>query len=373
MGLTSKKVLLLAVVVAVLLFALTVWLWPRLARRSLPAVLGRVGVLLGTELSLLAAGGLAANLYFGFYSSWADLFGADQDMGVVVEHGDGTKTARQLQLRGTQKVGVQGGHSPRKAGHIHKVQINGAITGMAAPAYVYLPPQYFQPEYAGRKFPAALVLTGFPGTAENLISRMQYPQTATRRIEAGTMRPTVLIMMRPTVAPPRDTECVDVPGGPQAETFFTKDLRKAITSHYRVGRQARSWGVIGNSTGGYCALKMTMRHPGAFSAGAGLSATYKAPQDRSTGDLFGGSKRLEQENNLMWRLDNRPMPPVSLLLASSRRGESNYKDTRDVIAKAEPPLKVSSMILDSGGHNFNTWNREVPPALEWLANHLSAP
>ncbi|MGP4001831.1 alpha/beta hydrolase [Streptomyces sp. 8N706] len=371
MGLTSKKVLLLAVVVAVLVFAMTIWLWPRLARRSVPSVLGRVGILLGTQLSLLAAGGLAANLYFGFYSSWADLFGTGQDMGVVVNHGrDGV---RPVQVRGAHRVGGPGGGSPKKAGRIEKVQINGASTRIAATAYVYLPPQYFQPAHTHRKFPAALVLTGFPGTAENLISRLHYPQTAARHIAAGRMPPTVLIMMRPTVAPPRDTECVDVPGGPQSETFFTRDLRRAVASHYRVGEEARSWGVMGNSTGGYCALKMTMRHPRAFSAGAGLSGTYEAPIDASTGDLFAGSKRLEKENDLLWRLDHLPMPPVSLLLATSRRGEGNYQDTLTFVAKAKRPLRVSTLILDSGGHNFTTWNREVPPALDWLTNRLSAP
>lgn len=91
------------------------------------------------------------------------------------------------------------------------------------------------------------------------------------------MQPTVLVMMRPTVAPPRDTECVDIPNGPQTETFFTKDLRADIAGHYRIGREARSWGVIGDSTGGYCALKMAMRHPDAYSSAVALSGAYKAP------------------------------------------------------------------------------------------------
>ncbi|MEV6317303.1 alpha/beta hydrolase-fold protein [Streptomyces sp. NPDC051776] len=371
MGLTSKKVLLLAIVASIALFTLTVWFWPRLGRRGARTVLARIGVLLATQLSILAVGGLTANNYFGFYSSWADLFGTNTDMGIVVDHGNGT--AKRLHVVGSQGVGVPGGGNPRQAGRIDKVQIHGESTGLASPAYVYLPPQYFQKRYAAREFPAAVVLTGFPGTAENLITRLRYPQTATEHIEAGAMKPTILVLMRPTVAPPRDTECVDVPNGPQTESFFTQDVRAAIGSHYRVGAKARSWGVIGNSTGGYCAVKMAMRHPQAFSAAAALSGTYKAPLDPTTGDLFGGSKQLERENDMLWRLDHRPMPPVSVLLASSRKGEHNYKDTLTFISKAKEPMKVSSMILNSGGHNTNTWNREVPPALDWLSNRLSAP
>ncbi|MGK5629645.1 alpha/beta hydrolase [Streptomyces sp. URMC 123] len=370
MGLTSKKVLLLAVIVAVLLFALTIWLWPRLAKRSAPAVLGRIGLLLATQLSILAAGGLAANFYFGFYSSWADLFGADDKMGVVVDHSAGP--AKQVTVVKTQSVGVPGGGNPKVGGRIEKVQITGDSTRIAVPAYVYLPPQYFQPEHADKKFPAAVVLTGYPGTAENLISRLKYPQTATEHIRAGSMRPTVLVLMRPTVAPPRDTECVDVPGGPQAETFFTKDLRKAISTHYRVGDKAANWGVMGNSTGGYCAVKMTMRNPDAFSVGVGLSNSYRAPIDTTTGDLFAGNKKLAQENDMLWRLKNLPSPNVSVLVATSKEGEDNLRDTQKFISTAKHPMRVSSITLDSGGHNFNTWNREVPPALDWLSNRLSA-
>src|SRR5690348_2849227 len=86
MGLTSNKVLALAVLFAVLLFVGTVWLWPRLALRNWRAVSGRVGLLFGTQLALFASVGLAANQAFGFYASWADLFGQEKEQGVVVNH-----------------------------------------------------------------------------------------------------------------------------------------------------------------------------------------------------------------------------------------------------------------------------------------------
>ena len=94
MGLTSNKVLVVAVVLALALFFATVWLWARLARRGWRAVVGRVGLLLVTQVVLFAAVGLAANRSFLFYGSWADLFGQEQDMGVVVDHAAGSKDVR---------------------------------------------------------------------------------------------------------------------------------------------------------------------------------------------------------------------------------------------------------------------------------------
>ncbi|QKV94149.1 prolyl oligopeptidase family serine peptidase [Streptomyces sp. NA02950] len=374
MGLTSNNIVIISVIAAVLLFAATIWLWPRLAGRGVTAVLGRVGMLLATQFTVFAAFGLFANQSFGFYGSWSDLLGNEDEPGVVVNHDTpGTR----VRVTETRHMKVDEGSSPKVAGRIEKVNIQGPVSRIAGPAYIYLPPEYFKPEYAKRRFPAALVLTGYPGTTEALINGLKYPQNAHKLVKSGRMQPTILVMTRPTVAPPRDTECVDVPHGPQAETFFTKDLPKAVSEHYRVGREARNWGVIGNSTGGYCALKMAMRHPDAFSAAVGLSPSYRAPIDATTGDLFGGSTKLERENDLMWRLDHKPAPPVSLLVSSSEHGEKNYKDTMRFVNKVQTlnrrgkPTRISSMILETGGHNFNTWRREVPAALEWLGGRLS--
>ncbi|MET9430542.1 MULTISPECIES: alpha/beta hydrolase-fold protein [unclassified Streptomyces] len=371
MGLTSNKVLALAAVVAVGLFAATVWLWPRLSRRGLRPVLGRVGLLLATQLALFASVGLAANNYFLFYGSWADLFGQEQQMGVVVDHSAGA--ARSVRVVAEQKPeGVPGGGRPAAAGQVQKVLIAGKKSGITSPAYVYLPPEYFQPAYAGKTFPAAVVLTGYPGTAENLLKGLKYPRTAYEQVKSGKMRPMVLVMLRPTVAPPRDTECVDIPGGPQTETFFAEDLPTAVSAAYRVGTQPRNWGFIGNSTGGYCALKIALHHPERYAAGAGLSAYYKAAEDVTTGDLFKGDRRLRDRANLLWSLDHLPQGRSSFLVTTSKQGEGNLKGTREFIAKVKAPARVSSITLDSGGHNFTTWNREIPPALVWLSGRLSA-
>ncbi len=123
MGLTSTKVLVLAVVVAVALFLATVLLWPRLARGGWRSVTGRVGLLLVTQVTLFAAVGLAANRSFLFYGSWADLFGQEQGMGVVVDHAAGSKDVRVV---GTQALDVPGGGRPEVGGQIQKVVVAGS-------------------------------------------------------------------------------------------------------------------------------------------------------------------------------------------------------------------------------------------------------
>ncbi|KOG35417.1 alpha/beta hydrolase [Streptomyces resistomycificus] len=372
MGLTSNTTLLLAVLSAVLLFIGTVWLWPRLARGSWRAVSGRVGLLLATQLTLFLAVGLAANQAFGFYASWADLFGRETDQGVVVDHAKGIGSSGPLQVVGTHGVKDVGGARPQSGGQIQEVAIAGRTTGIATPAYVYLPPEYFQSRYRTRTFPATVVLTGYPGTAKALVEKLRYPRVAAQLARSGRMQPMILVMLRPTVAPPRDTECADVPGGPQTESFFARDLPDAVSTHYRVDERPGSWGVIGNSTGGYCALKLAIHHPEVYAAGAGLSAYYNAPVDPTTGDLFHGDKALRDRANLWWSLRHLPAPDTSLLVTSSKAGETNYKDTLKFIERVKDNgrTRISSIILESGGHNFNTWRREIPAAVQWMGERL---
>ncbi|WP_030674250.1 esterase family protein [Streptomyces rimosus] len=366
MGLTSKKVLLLAVLFAVALFVLTVWLWPRLSKRTWRAVLGRVGLLLATQLSIFALVGLLANSSYLLFGSWGELFGKGQDVASTAPNG------AKVKVLGSEHAGLPGGAEPQAAGRIEKVVLQGGKSKINSPAFVYLPPEYFQAKYAKKRFPVSVVLTGHPGTPQALYKKLDYPQTQHDLVDKNKMQPTIFVMMSPTVVPGRDTECVDVPHGPQVETFFTHDVRHDMASHYRVGTDARNWGVMGDSTGGYCALKMPMRHPEAFSTGVSLSGSYKVPLDAETGDLFGGSKKLERENDLMWRQKNLPAAPVNLLVTSSKQGESNYQDTLKFIRQTKSPGRIASIILDSGGHIFSTWRREIPAALEWMSGHLRA-
>ncbi|KOV76047.1 MULTISPECIES: alpha/beta hydrolase [unclassified Streptomyces] len=373
MGLTSNKVLVLAIVLAVVLFVGTVWLWPRLARPNWRAVSGRIGLLLFTQVILFASVGLAANQAFGFYASWADLFGQETDQGIVVDHSANGSTGGPLQVVSTSDVPGVKATRPETGGQIQKVDIVGRRSHIATPAYVYLPPEYFQPQYRTRTFPAAVVLTGYPGTARALVNKLEYPSTAQRLAKDGRVQPMILVMLRPTVAPPRDTECVDVPGGPQAETFFAKDLPEAVLGHYRAGKRPGSWGVIGDSTGGYCALKLAMHHPDVYAAGGGLSAYYKAPIDPTTGDLFHGDEMLRNRADLFWLLEHEEAPDTSLLVTSSKVGEHNYNATMKFIQQVQATnrTRISSIILGSGGHNFNTWMREIPPTLQWLSGRLT--
>ncbi|WP_405010703.1 alpha/beta hydrolase [Kitasatospora sp. NBC_01539] len=376
MGLTSGTVLAIAVAVAVLILAATVVWWPRLSRPTWAAVLGRITALLTCQLAVLCAIGLVANNYFAFYSSWDDLLGTGDTGPVSVQAAADDRQAPRpvvkAELLGQEQV--QGGNGgPDQVGQVQSVRITGSVSGLATDAYVYLPPQYFQPAYAQRRFPAAVVMTGFPGDAKNLITRLNYPAAALQSVQAGRMRPTVLVLMRPSPAMPADTECEDIPGGAPSETYFTRDVPAVVAASYRVTTSPSGWAVMGNSTGGYCALKMAMRHPEVFPTAVAMSGYYKAAEDATTGDLFRGSAQRRNEADLMWRLQHLPQPRISVLLAGSQAGDGGYRQGTEAFQQAvRAPMTANTAWVPQGGHNFRTWTQLLAPSLEWMSAHLSA-
>ncbi|MFF1303857.1 alpha/beta hydrolase [Streptomyces sp. NPDC058307] len=391
MGLTSETTVYVMVALAAVCVALLVWWWPRFARQGLLQVLGRLVALGTTQVVILAAFACWLNSSYQFFGSWGELFGHVETAPVgVTQAGDygtaGAGTVDGVTVKGAlvqpatdeQLRRVSGLPTGPAAvnGRVESVKVIGRRTGVVDPAFVYLPPQYFQKAYKRQRFPVIVALSGYPGSIFNLAQYLRVSQTAGALQKSGQMQPTIMVMIRPTIAPPRDTECVDVPGGPQTETFLAKDLPDALKSAYRIGHDASAWGVMGYSSGGSCALQLTMRDPHVYTTAAALSPDYKVKDDPTTGNLFGnGPDRTERINghDLMWRLKHLPVPEVSVLVAESKHGERGYPQTQAFIKAVKAPMRVVSIQPGHGSHNFPTWVQEMPPALKWMNQQLTFP
>ncbi|MFJ9119126.1 alpha/beta hydrolase [Streptomyces sp. NPDC102394] len=389
MGLTSETTVYVMALLAAVSVALLVWLWPRLARQGLWQVLGRLAAVGVTQVTIIATFACWLNSSYQFFGSWGELFGNVDTAPVGVtqaagHNGDGTVTGVSVkgplvQPAGAEQLSRVSGLPTGPAavnGRVESVKVIGRRTGVVDPAFVYLPPQYFQKAYHRQRFPVIVALSGYPGSIFNLAQYLRVSQTAGQLQKSGQMQPTIMVMIRPTIAPPRDTECVNVPGGPQTETFLARDLPDALKSTYRVGHDANSWGVMGYSSGASCALQLTMRDPHVYTTAGALSPDYKVKDDPTTGNLFGsGLGRVNRINghDLMWRLKHLPVPQVSVLVADSKHGEKGYAQTLAFIKAVKAPMRVVSILPDQGSHNFPTWTREMPATLKWMNQQLTFP
>ncbi|MFE5871931.1 hypothetical protein ACFQ6V_25265, partial [Streptomyces roseifaciens] len=192
MGLTSQTFLLVLVVIAVAASALVLWLWPRAARKGPLAVVGRIGLLVVTQVSVLAVLLVAANNEYGFYSTWNELLGRASSKQVLQP---GTKDGRRppaLTVQGQESIGLKGARE--KAGQVDRVQIRGPVSGLSMDGYAYLPPEYFQKEHEKEKFPVVVVITGQPGISKNLITQLKVPQAASSAIMKKEIRPTIYLL-----------------------------------------------------------------------------------------------------------------------------------------------------------------------------------
>jgi enterochelin esterase-like enzyme len=418
MGLTSGSLLLLLVVAAIGWIIATVLVWPRLApgggsRARKPGAgrlavrtAGRAGLLLTSQALVLAAFLVWLNSYFAFYGSWSELLGNAVTTKTVKPADPSPKLVRTAPAAGRPTRGLPAavkfygfglgpGHDhpgppphaylpgvrrlarlpgAARYGMLARVQIKGLRTGLVANSgYVYLPPEYFQRAYARDKFPAVLALTGYPGGAKSIIDRLGLASTSARLVSEHHARPVVYVMLNVSPVLPRDTECTNIPAGPQVATFFAVDVPQAIERTFRVSASRSDWGALGYSTGGYCATKLAMLYPGTFSTAVSIAGYYVALKDDTTGNLYGSSQAYRNENDLDWRLRHLPVPPVSVLVTSSKVGESTYQGTLRFLRLIRPPMHAYSYIIPVGGHNFGVWSQELPPTLEWLTTRLGHP
>ncbi|MCA8979709.1 MAG: esterase [Planctomycetes bacterium] len=134
---------------------------------------------------------------------------------------------------------------------------------------VYLPPGWDAP---GASFPVVYLLAGFTGRGQKFLETHPWHKGVALRydelVAAGTAPPAILVM----------PDCFTRMGGSQYvnssymgryEDHLVRELVPFVDQHYptRPGRR----GVMGKSSGGYGAMRLSMRHSEVFGAAASIS------------------------------------------------------------------------------------------------------
>ena len=368
MPLTSTTFFVACVLAAVALPVATLALWSR-TRGPVPVRWAqRLGLIVLCQVTALALVGTAVNNYFYFYSSWSDLLGGSQ-AGTLSSFGAAAPsafpTSRADETRAIVRARKAGDQLPG-GGVVLNQTFVGPRTGLRTPALVYLPPQYFEAQYAHTRFPVVLLFPGYPGNPPIYFTQLPIDRIMQQEVAAGRANPFVVVVVKETPLAPRDTECANVPHGPQVETFLSQEVRAQVEKALRVRTDRQGWAMMGSSTGGFCAVKMVMQHPTEYASAVGLSGYYHALLDRTTGALYGGSRRLRHENDVLWRLAHLPAPAVNVLATISAQ-ERTYPQTVARMRAAKPPLRLSTIVSPTGGHNPHTYGAVLPQAVDWVS------
>ena len=367
MGLTSSTFLWFCIGLAVLAPVATVLLWPRAGGPRLVRGLQRLGLIGLCQVTAVVLLGVVVNNNFYLYASWNDLLGTG---GTSAVGADGIlPTASTHEARTVRKAFTATGQ-PGK-GVILDQTIKGTGSGLSENALIYLPPEYNDPNYARTRFPVALMFPGYPGDPRVWTTLLPIPTVMSQEVAAGRAKPFIAVFVSATVAPPRDTECADVVNGPKVETFLAQDVRARITKVLRVRTDRKGWALMGSSLGGFCAVKMAMRHPDLYASAVSLSGFYHALQDNTTGSLYGGNRARQNQNSPLWRLAHLPAPPISVLATISKQ-ERTYPESQQFFAAVKPPMTLQTVVRPTGGHNPGAYRSLLGPAIDFMSKRFTS-
>jgi len=323
----------------------------------------RAGLAAAAALAVLVTSALELNRLTETYPTWSALAGdsADPDRGPDPGPEPGRGSA--FRSHPAPPPARSEHNTPGQGGRIVELTVAGRASGMTMPAYVYLPAAYG----AGReRFPVIEATHGYPGSPKAWLRRLNVLGYLNREIAAGRMAPTVVVFPYQTPTALLDTECTNLTGGPQAETYLTRDIPAAIKTHYRVRTDRAGWGLIGYSAGGFCSTNLLLRHPGEYAAAASLSGYAEA------GIVIGdGSEKTG--NNPAWRLRRLPRPPVGLYLAYAGDDRHARADSLLLARLATAPIAVTTAVVAHGGHSDAVWKAMEAPAFDWLSSWLARP
>jgi enterochelin esterase-like enzyme len=295
------------------------------------------------------AGFVAVDRTFEFYGTWSETFG-------LASAGAHATTTSQ--------------HTAGEHGQVVSFTVQGQASHIDLPVYAYLPPGY---DTETRRLPVVEALDGFPGSPLVWLRSLLAPAMLDREIAAHRIPPMVVVFPTQTQTAHRDLECVDAVGGPQMDTFLTVDVPAAVQRQFKVRTDPAGWGLIGYSTGGFCAVNLAMRHPDRYAAAASLSGYFSAITDRTTGDLYRGSPKTREENSPLRRVTSTPVAPLALYLATAQDDRPGYLQLRHFASAARPPIRLTTATLPIGGHSRKVWRQMEGPAFDWLASWLAGP
>ncbi|MEU8687883.1 alpha/beta hydrolase-fold protein [Streptomyces sp. NPDC048665] len=350
MSLTGTSFFVLLIVATIVCVAGTMVLWSRLrgphtVRWVLRLVM--IGLCQLTAISVMATW---INNDYGLYASWDDLLGNDNGAAVAMPGPPADRAKFTHSATGVLDTYFRGKHS----------QLSGQVI-------VWTPPQYNQPQYRHTRFPVVMLLHGVPGSPASWLEHGGMPGDFENVVKSGAAHPFILAM--PVVDPGGvDTDCTDQPNRKVA-TWMARDVPELISKQFRTVAGPKGWGLMGFSTGGFCATRLPLAYPKVFGSGAALDP------DPLTGDTSVISDPVSRERTSPTYMVKRSKAVVNLFLATSAEDRLSPPHYIEQFVKEAAPtmVRTQTMVLPSGGHNYNTWTRLYPAAFTFLSRHTTAP
>ena len=369
----------------------SLWMWVTLTGLAGGvAVLGwrsaarwrRTVSLLAVPMSALCAG-LMLNLWVGYFPTVQTAWGQLTD-GPLPGQTDSATVAKML---AAQSIPAKGKVVP--------VTINGSSNFKHRGELVYLPPAYFasNPPPA---LPTVMMIGGQFNTAADWIRAANAVGTIDDFAARNGGNAPVFVFADSGGAFNNDTECVNGLRGNAAD-HLTQDVVPYMVENFRVSDDPANWGVVGWSSGGTCAMNLTVKYPELFSTFVNIDGDF-APnagtKSQTIERLFGGNaaaydewyppavieKHGPYEGVAGWFAvsENAKIPAISGAglqeTPEVRSPESNPTDAARALCRLGSQNGIDCAVIpQSGRHDWPFAARAFAAALPWLAWQIDTP
>ncbi|KJY40441.1 alpha/beta hydrolase-fold protein [Streptomyces sp. A1547] len=352
MELTSTSFLVTLIAVTALAMLAALLLWNRVPGPGWVRWPVRVLMIALCQLTSIAVIATWINGSYGLYSSWNDLLGTENVQDSSAMTGPPLGRAKFTQgADGTQTTYFRGSHSK-----------------LAGQVIVWTPPEYRARGAEKTRFPVLMLLHGYPGSPRTWLDLGGMPGALEQLVRLGAAHPFIVVV--PEIYPGGvNTDCSNTPTRKVA-SWLAEDVTDLVAKNFRALREPHGWGVMGVSTGGFCAAKLPLQYPKVFRAGAALDPDPLAGDPEVLAD-----PALRERNSPLWLVRHAKGADVGLFLATSAQDKDSPPQQLEAFGRAAAGsgVRVRTLVRPAGGHNFQTWTGMYPDALGWLSAELPPP
>jgi pimeloyl-ACP methyl ester carboxylesterase len=364
MGLTDGLTLFVSSFFAITLTLFIVIYWKKIYRRTFSNLIMRLLIIVLCQALALVSIGLEVNRANGFYESWNDLFGTSSSYSSSATTAGSMAKITKTELAKADKL------------PFHSKLVRDVITGSKSQVsnvvYIDLPHTAVSDiahkvPLDSKRYRVVEFLTGFPSQPLMWVKVLAIDHVLAVYNQSHVGREIIGVFPEVNLAGHYDLECMNLPDGrPAAETWLSSDMHSYLST--RLGMTDSRWGIMGVSTGGWCAAMLSIRHPDLYSAAASIAGYYRPALPRTD------PIALQNAMNTKYDLDKAEAlltQTQSLYLTASLGDIYSSRETKKFLAKKHPHLAITYKELATGGHNSRVWVALIPGALDWLQRNIA--
>jgi S-formylglutathione hydrolase FrmB len=219
------------------------------------------------------------------------------------------------------------------------------------------------------------MLTGIPGAAQDWVTAGQVVPVADAWARAHHGFAPVMIFVDENGRGDHDTECVNGAQG-AAASYLSVDLPGWVDHTLRIHPDPRTWGVVGFSEGGTCALGLALESPevfGTFLDIAGDEAPNLGDAAATLRDLYGGDEVAARSFQPQLILSSHHYTGVQGWFAAGAGDRSGLAAIHDLAGPAEAAGVDVHIYEAPGGHTWDFARRTFAQLYTELVAAVSSP